>query len=91
MSQPIIVYSTTWCPDCIAAKAVLKSMQVAYEDINIDQDPEAADKVIALNNGNRSVPTIIFPDGSMLTEPRMAELRHKLQSLSQFTSSPGPA
>lgn len=77
----IVVYSTTWCSDCIAAKAVLKAMKVAYEDVNIDQNPEAAAKVIALNDGNRSVPTILFPDGSRMTEPSVTELRRKLESM----------
>ncbi len=81
MSQSIVVYSTTWCPDCIAAKTVMKAMDVAFEDINIEENPEAASKVIALNNGNQSVPTIVFPDGSVLTEPGVVELRNKLNSL----------
>ena len=82
MSESIKIYSTVWCPDCIAAKAVLKSMQVDFEDINIEEIPEAADIVLALNNGNRTVPTILFPDGSFLSEPKVTELRRKLASLS---------
>ncbi len=82
MSQSsIVVYSTTWCPDCITAKTVLKAMNVSYEDINIEEHPEAVSRVIALNHGNRSVPTIVFPDGSVLTEPSMTELQQKLKSL----------
>ncbi len=82
MSTPIKVYSTAWCPDCLAAKAVLQAMQMDFEDIDIEAVPDAADIVLALNNGNRTVPTILFPDGSFLSEPRITELRQKLSSLS---------
>lgn len=81
MSESIKVYSTAWCPDCTAAKAVLQSMAVDFEDINIEETPEAADIVLALNNGNRTVPTIVFPDGSFLSEPKITELRRKLAAL----------
>ncbi len=81
MSHSVVVYSTTWCPDCVTAKTVLKAMDVEFEEINIEEHPEAVSKVLALNNGNRSVPTIVFPDGSVLTEPGVMELRGKLKSL----------
>ncbi len=81
MSQSIVVYSTTWCPDCIAAKTVLQAMDIEFQDINIEENPDAAERVVALNGGNRSVPTIVFPDGSVLTEPGVLELRNKIQSL----------
>ncbi len=81
MSPSIKVYSTAWCPDCIAAKAVLKSMKVDFEEINIDETPVAENTVIELNHGNRTVPTIVFPDGSVLSEPKITELRQKILSL----------
>lgn len=82
MSDSIKVYTTAWCPDCIAAKSVLKSMNVEFEEINIEEVAGAADIVIQINEGNRTVPTILFPDGSFLSEPRITELRQKLASLS---------
>lgn len=81
MSSSIVMYSTSWCPDCITAKTVLNSMQVTFRDINIEEDPEAAEKVMELNHGSRSVPTILFPDGSVLTEPGAVELRDKILEL----------
>ena len=80
MPDSIKMYSTAWCPDCIAAKSVLKSMKVEFEEINIDKIEGAEAIVLELNRGNRSVPTIVFPDGSVLTEPRIVELRQKLMS-----------
>lgn len=80
-AQSIVMYTTNWCPDCWRAKQVMKSMNVAYNEININEDEDAVDTVIALNNGNRSVPTIVFPDGSVLTEPSAVTLSQKLQTL----------
>ena len=75
------MYTTNWCPDCWRAKQVMNALKVAYEEINIGQDDEAVERVMALNNGNRSVPTIVFPDGSVLTEPTTSALAQKLQAL----------
>lgn len=80
VQSTIRMYTTNWCPDCWRAKQVLKSMDVAYEEININEDEDAVDLVLQLNNGHRSVPTIVFPDGSILTEPSTSTLVQKLQS-----------
>lgn len=71
-------YATKWCGDCHLAKYVLEGKGVAFEEIDIDEDPEAAEFVRSVNRGMRSVPTIVFPDGSMLTEPSALELTGKL-------------
>jgi mycoredoxin len=78
MSEGIIVYGTTWCPDCRRAKQVLDKHKIAYTWINIEDDPAAAEIVVKINKGNRSVPTILFPDGSTLVEPGNSELEKKL-------------
>lgn len=79
----IVMYTTAWCGDCWRAKQVMQSMQVRYAEIDITQDEDAAETVLRLNNGRRSVPTIIFPDGSILTEPPTVALMQKLESLRQ--------
>lgn len=56
------------------------AMKVSYHEININEDEEAVETVMRLNNGHRSVPTIVFPDGSVLTEPTTPALAQKLQS-----------
>ena len=81
-SPSIVMYSTNWCPDCFRAKKVMQSMQVQFDEIDITEDEEATEMVIRMNNGHRSVPTIVFPDGSILTEPSIMTLMQKLQSLS---------
>lgn len=78
-SGEVVVYSTTWCPDCRRAKRVFASMGVPYREINIETHPDGARIVQALNSGMKSVPTIIFPDGSVLVEPSARELEAKLR------------
>ena len=75
----IVVYTTKWCPACWRAKQVMNSMQVGYKEIDITKDEEAVETVTRLNRGYRSVPTIVFPDGSHLTEPRTNVLKAKLE------------
>ncbi len=81
MSTGITMYSTTWCPDCRLAKRVFGEEGVAYTEIDIEKDTAARDIVVKLNNGNQVVPTIVFPDGSMLAEPSAAVLKEKIASL----------
>lgn len=79
--QGIVMYSTSWCGDCRRAKRVFASLGVEYTEINIEEDERAAEEVVRLNRGNRSVPTILFPDGSVLVEPSNAALEAKLAAL----------
>lgn len=74
----IVMYTTDWCSDCWRAKQVMKSMKVNFQEVDISADEAAAAKVIELNRGNRSVPTILFPDGTVLTEPNTRTLVQKL-------------
>jgi mycoredoxin len=74
----IKVYATAWCGDCRMAKHVLDSRAIAYEYIDIDLAPEAAEIVQRINGGFRSVPTILFPDGRVLVEPTRLELEEAL-------------
>jgi len=77
-TQLIKVYGTSWCGDCRRAKAVFAELQVPYMWIDIDQIPQAAVFVQQVNRGLRRVPTIIFPDGTILVEPESDTLRAKL-------------
>ena len=76
----IIMYSTTWCPDCVRAKRVLNRLGVPFTEIDVDKDREGYQRVVDFNGGKRIVPTIFFPDGSALVEPNNAELVDKLVS-----------
>lgn len=74
----IVMYGTPWCGDCVRAKRVFADLGIAFRYVDITDDPDAANLVLRLNRGMRSVPTIIFPDGSVVVEPGYAELAGKL-------------
>ena len=76
--NPIIVYATNWCPDCIRSRNFLRRHDVAFTWVNIDQDEDAERYVREVNSGNRSVPTILFEDGTVLVEPTNRQLGEKL-------------
>ena len=73
----IVMYAVEWCPDCRRAKFFMKRKKIPYLEIDVNADKKAEAFVKELNNGNRSVPTIIFPDGSMMVEPSTDELEEK--------------
>ncbi len=75
----ITVYGTTWCWDCTRARRILDRHQIEFEFINIDKDRQAEEFVLKTNRGMRSVPTIVFPDGSILVEPSNKQLMQKLE------------
>jgi thioredoxin reductase (NADPH) len=77
-SNAITVIGATWCPDCRRAKTFLAEQRIAYDWIDLEQHPEAIEVVERYNNGGHSIPTIIFPDGSHLTEPGNDQLADKL-------------
>jgi glutaredoxin-like protein len=74
----IIVYGTDWCFDCLRTRRFLNQHQVPYEWVNIDKDQEGEQFVLKVNQGMRSVPTILFPDGTKLVEPSNSELAQQL-------------
>jgi len=75
------MYSTSWCPDCVRAKAVMRRLKVNFAEIDVDVDQEGYQIVVDHNGGRRIVPTIFFPDGSVLVEPSNKALSEKLVEL----------
>ena len=78
-SDTIKFYGNSWCPASRRAKKLLEGKGIDFEWINIDEDPAGREFVLEVNNGYRSVPTIVFPDGSILVEPSRTELLNKLE------------
>lgn len=74
-------YGATWCSDCRRAKQFLDENKKEYEYINLDEDPNAAEEVERINNGYRSIPTIVFPNGRVLVEPSNEELEKALTEI----------
>jgi mycoredoxin len=71
----IVMYTTEYCSDCLRVKKFFEENNVPYERIGLEGNPEATEFVIKINNGFRSVPTIVFPDGSILVEPSWEDLK----------------
>ncbi len=78
MDEKIIIYGTSWCGGSRRAKRMFEQNNIPFRWVDIDQDKEARSLVEKINNGFRSVPTIVFPDGSTLVEPSDARLAEKL-------------
>jgi len=74
----ILVYGASWCPDASRARQLLDRHRIGYRWIDIDEDAEAKGFVKKANQGAVILPTIVFPDGSMLAEPSNEELEAKL-------------
>lgn len=74
----ITIYGAHWCPDCRRSKAFLGEYQIPYNWVDIEKDKAGEQYVVQKNNGKRIIPTIEFPDGSILVEPSNAELAAKL-------------
>ncbi len=74
----VTMYSTTWCGYCRRLKSQMDREGIGYDEVNIEDVPEAADYVMAVNGGNQTVPTVVFPDGTAATNPSMAEIRSRL-------------
>lgn len=74
----ITMYSTPWCGYCHRLKSQLDREGIAYTVVDIAEDPAAADIVMAVNNGLQTVPTLVFGDGSALTNPSVAQIKAKL-------------
>jgi thioredoxin reductase (NADPH) len=74
----IQIYGASWCPDCRRAKRFLSDQRIAFGWYDVDQEPEGLKVVQERNNGNNVIPTIVFPDGSHLSEPTNEELANKL-------------
>ena len=79
MGDPgILLYAANWCSDCLRTQRFLRKHKIAFEWIDVDQNSEAEQFVLNVNQGMRSVPTIVFPDGSILVEPSDRQLAEKL-------------
>jgi len=77
----ITVFGCWWCGDCTWVRRFLEQHRILYKWVDIDNDENGEEFVVTTNNGMRSVPTIVFFDGSILVEPTVSELQNKLKTL----------
>ncbi|MFD2079400.1 mycoredoxin [Actinopolymorpha cephalotaxi] len=80
-SNSITMYSTPWCGYCRRLKGQMERAGIAYTEVDIEQQPEAAELVMKVNGGNQTVPTVVFPDGSALTNPSLAQVQERLAAV----------
>ena len=74
----ITMYTTSWCGYCRVLKKNLQREGITWDEVNIEEVPEAAEYVMSVNGGNQTVPTVVFPDGTAATNPSLAEVQARL-------------
>ena len=82
MAGQLIMYTTQWCGFCRNLKRQLARDGIEMTEIDIEQDPAAAEYVMSVNGGNQTVPTVVFPDGTAMTNPSAAQVRERLAAVS---------
>jgi mycoredoxin len=74
----VTMYTTTWCGYCVRLKKLMQLEGITFSEVDIENDPAAADLVMQANGGNRTVPTLLFGDGTALTNPSIDQVKSQL-------------
>ena len=74
----LTMYTTTWCGYCHRLKNQLTEAGIDFVEVDIEQQEDAAELIERINDGNRTVPTLVFPDGSAATNPSLADVQRRL-------------
>jgi mycoredoxin len=82
----LTMYSTAWCGYCHRLKSQFDREGIGYTVVDIERDPAAAAYVETVNGGNQTVPTVLFPDGSALTNPSIAKVKEHLAEITQASA-----
>lgn len=77
----VTMFTTTWCGYCRRLKSQLTREGIEYTEIDLESDPDAVELVEHANGGNQTVPTLLFDDGSTLTNPSVSEVRARLAEI----------
>lgn len=75
------MYTTPWCGYCQRLKGQLQREGITFDEVNIEEVPDAATIVESANNGNQTVPTLVYADGTAMTNPSLAQVKEKLSQL----------
>jgi mycoredoxin len=74
----VTMYTTTWCGYCFRLKKLMQREGILFAEVDIEVDARAADVVMSANGGNRTVPTLVFADGTALTNPSIEQVKSQL-------------
>lgn len=74
----LTMYTTPWCGYCVRLKSQLDRAGIPFTEVDIEQDPSAAQIVEEVNGGNQTVPTVVLPDGRAFTNPSVRDLQRYL-------------
>ena len=77
----VTMYSTTWCGYCSRLKSQMQREGIAFEVVDIEQQPDAAELVERVNGGNQTVPTLVYSDGTAQTNPPLKDVKAKVAAL----------
>lgn len=81
MTQPLTMYTTPWCGYCRRLKSQLAREGIEITEVDIEREPAAAEYVMTVNGGYQTVPTVLFPDGSTLTNPSVRAIKQRMEDL----------
>jgi mycoredoxin len=81
MTHPLTMYTTPWCGYCRRLKAQLAREGIEVIEVDIERETGAAEYVMTVNGGNQTVPTVVFADGSTLTNPSVREIKQRMEDL----------
>ena len=82
-ASSVTMYTTTWCGYCFRLKKLMQREGIAFAEVDIEADESAAEIVMSANGGNRTVPTLVFADGSALTNPSIDQVKAQLGKLTE--------
>jgi mycoredoxin len=80
---PVTMFNTQWCGYCMRLKKLMQRDGIEFAEVDIENDPAAAEIVMQANGGNRTVPTLLFADGTALTNPSIDQVKSQLGQLSE--------
>ena len=79
----VTMYTTTWCGYCKRLKRMMQDDGISFAEVDIETTPGTAEIVEKVNNGNQTVPTLVFADGTAMTNPSLAKVKEKLATLAR--------
>ncbi len=81
--RAVTMYTTTWCGYCFRLKKLMQREGIDFAEVDIEVDEQAAELVMSANGGNRTVPTLVFADGTALTNPSIDQVKAQLDRASE--------